>query len=374
MEETNKSTAAAEGDDTDQKRSSVPGAQGLNEAGERRLRESSDRNTKRGARASPSAPTTPGAYSATGSSHGSNTSKGRKDRRAMDEKVAAQPTVPGAHTALPSAARRTQAKVAARESPSERRKQSNPAADASSAVNEEEKSEDIPVEPVAIAHAVVVNEDTENQMERERIENGEEKEILRRQLEDAMIRTEEKERRNKRCMYIFIFVVVVIIAGFGAYFGTRGSSTDNAEGGATPSIADQGDSPTAATPAPTPGPTASPTSSRCFLLETVLVDHDPLHEDAKNWLCDDDTWVPPANDFDPDRLWNERYAMAVLYYSTNGNGWTFDDGWLSSTSVCDWTQVTCVGSDSRVTNIYSSESCLSLFLPVPQLQQICHLT
>jgi hypothetical protein len=733
MEETNKSTAAAEGDDTDQKLpaepkrsskgsarekserdakrkagrfgsgSSVPGAQALNEAGERRLRESSDRNTKRGARASPSAPTIPGAHSATGSSRVSK-SKGPKDRRSdrapsgsrpsrpvRDEKVAvrrqrqSKPSVPGAHTAPPSAARRKQARLTARES------QSNPAANASSAVNEEEKSEDVPVEPVPVlAQAVVVKEEVDKENQKLK-ENEEEKEILRRQLEDAMIRTEEEKRRNKRCMYIFIFVVVVIIAGVGAYFGTYGSSTDNEEGEATPS-ADQSDSPTAATsfnptipapttsaptfgprfdppseedcaaiangdaltnqegaivnefdltidvtfvstsetdmndalmdelmnviqqflmpslvgcvvedirrldapvirgnrkldtslryiilnaiangeylaeesceedaeapcyrvsvnlqlflneetrfftlinfiaadfdgstrplvdrlgladpfktiqlvgvssltpteaptpqpsslpsvsptmnptgspttppptatpsasptrqpvvgpttesptrsptkaptrsptppptpdptatpvvgptpppttapptnvpspdpspapvvaptppptpsptrdptltptraptPPPTPEPTASPTS-RCSMLEGILLDHNPLHVDAKNWLCDTDAWVPPPNDFDSDRLWNERYAVAVLYYSTNGNGWDNDDSWLTSTSVCDWTQVTCVGSDSRVTNIYSSESCLSLFLPVPQLQQICHLT
>jgi hypothetical protein len=721
-------------------RSPVPGAQALTEAGERRLREKSDRNTKRGAIASRSATTTPGAYSATVSSHGSN-SKGRKDRRGdkasgsrplrpeeRDEKAAAarrqrqgKPAVPGAYTALPSAARRKQDRLAARESPSARRKQSKPAANASNAVNEEEKSEDIQVDPVTVALAVVVNEEvgTENQklkmMERERIENGEEKEILRRQMEDAMIRTEEKKRRNKRCMYIFIFFVVAIIAGVGAYFGTRGSSTDNAEGEATPS-ADQGDSPTAATsfnpttpaptsaaptsgllfnppseedcaaiangdaltnqeggivnefnlpvdvtflptsdtdmndalmdelmnaiqqylmpllvgcvvedsrrldapvirgsrkldsslryvilnaitngeylaeesceedveapcyrvsvnlqlflkeetsfftlinfiaadfdgsarplvdrlgladpfktielvgvssltpteaptsqpsslpsvsptmnptaspttppptatpsasptrqpvvapttespttsptkaptlsptppptpdptaapvvettPPPTPSPTRDPTltptraptpsptplptppptraptplptrvptrvptplptpdptplptrdptpppTSRCSMLEAILVDHDPLHVDAKNWLCDVDTWIPLANDFDPDRLWNERYAMAVLYYSTNGNGWRTVNGWLSSNSVCDWSGTfdfdnNCGGSDSRVTGIFLCESCLSLFRescsslfpPVPQLQQVCHLT
>jgi hypothetical protein len=110
MEETNKSTAAAEGDATDQKlsaepkmsskgsarekserdakrkagqsgsRSPVPGAQALNEAGERRLRLKADRNTKRTSRASQSALTSPGAHNASGSSSGSK-SKGRKDRR-----------------------------------------------------------------------------------------------------------------------------------------------------------------------------------------------------------------------------------------------------------------------------------------------------
>jgi hypothetical protein len=111
------------------------------------------------------------------------------------------------------------------------------------------------------------------------------------------------------------------------------------------------------------------------------VDHVPLHVDSKNWLCDTDTWVPPANDFDSDRLWNERYAMVVFYHSTNGNGWPTDNGWLSSTSVCDWYMKDyysvvdpCRGPDSRVTNIDLCESCLSLFPPVAQLQQVCHLT
>jgi hypothetical protein len=393
------------------------------------------------------------------------------------------------------------------------------------------------------------------QMEDPMIRTEEEKEILRRRMENAMIRTEEKKRRNKHRMHIFIFVVVVIIAGVGAYFGTRGSSTDNADGEATPTelilydaptpedcekigagiaieeedqllersfnmlidiqLTVQADiqvllldfqerfqqvlvpdlagcsmqnnpyviangivtvgvsvdmacqvesdtchaavanlllkvrgeerifnllgiilevvgkidleeklqlgppfdqitviqiystdetpsaSPTAfpttnptkassASPTGTSRPSAAPSISRCSMLEAILVDHDPLHVDAKNWLCDTDTWVPPANDFDPDRLWNERYAMAVFYYSTNGNGWNFNDGWLSSTSVCDWSMLDvthetappyarksvspCGGSDSRVTVISVGESCLSLFSPVAQLQQVCHLT
>jgi hypothetical protein len=214
--------------------------------------------------------------------------------------------------------------------------------------------------------------------------SNEEKEILRRQMEDkmedTMKRTEEKKPWNHRRMYIFIFVVVVIIAGVGAYFGTRDSSTDNAEGGATLIVGSTPaptKSPTKSpTNPPTPAPTPAPTTLRCSMLEAILVDHDPLHVDAKNWLCNDDTWVPPANDFDSDRLWNERYAMAVFYFSTNWNGWIIDDGWLSSTSVCDWYTRgnPCGGSDSRVTEINVGESCLSVFPPVAQLQQVCHLT
>jgi hypothetical protein len=103
------------------------------------------------------------------------------------------------------------------------------------------------------------------------------------------------------------------------------------------------------------------------MLEAILADHVPLHVDAKNWLCDTDTWVPPADDSDTDRQWNERYAMVVLYYSTNGNGWNIDDGWLSSASVCDRTGTSC--DSSKVTDLSMGESCLSLFLPVARLQQ-----
>jgi hypothetical protein len=102
------------------------------------------------------------------------------------------------------------------------------------------------------------------------------------------------------------------------------------------------------------------------MLEAILADHDPLHADAKSWLCDTDTWVPPSDDFDPDRSWNERYAMVVFYYSTNGNGWVNNDGWISSTSICDWYMDgldPCDGSDSRITKFRLGESCLSFFSP-----------
>ena len=75
----------------------------------------------------------------------------------------------------------------------------------------------------------------------------------------------------------------------------------------------------------------------------------PLHSDALTWLTNDDTWLPSEgtkttmvtgpNGGDQslwDALWIERYALVVLYYDTNGNGWTNKDGWLSNRSVCNW--------------------------------------
>ena len=45
----------------------------------------------------------------------------------------------------------------------------------------------------------------------------------------------------------------------------------------------------------------------------------------------------PAND----GLWEERFAVVVLYYATGGAGWTDNTGWLSSTNHCTWQGLVC---------------------------------
>jgi hypothetical protein len=45
----------------------------------------------------------------------------------------------------------------------------------------------------------------------------------------------------------------------------------------------------------------------------------------------------------------ERYALAVLYYATDGDGWSNNSGWLTDVSVCTWQGITC--ADSLVTKI-----------------------
>ena len=40
----------------------------------------------------------------------------------------------------------------------------------------------------------------------------------------------------------------------------------------------------------------------------------------------------------------ERYILAVLYYSTDGNiRWYNSTGWLSNQTICSWDLVTCSG-------------------------------
>ena len=40
---------------------------------------------------------------------------------------------------------------------------------------------------------------------------------------------------------------------------------------------------------------------------------------------------------------NQRYAMATIYYSTNGANWADDTGWVSALNECSWRGVTCDG-------------------------------
>ena len=89
---------------------------------------------------------------------------------------------------------------------------------------------------------------------------------------------------------------------------------------------------------------------RSFLEELLLKYFDtPLHSDALTWLTDEDAWSPPEDskttvvtgpNGEAQSLWDallvERYALAVFYYETNGDGWSTNNRWLSDQSVCDW--------------------------------------
>jgi hypothetical protein len=65
-----------------------------------------------------------------------------------------------------------------------------------------------------------------------------------------------------------------------------------------------------------------------------IAENDPSSPQAKAlaWLQDD----PLFDEYELYRL-NQRYALAVLYYSTEGeSSWTNSSGWLSNLNECDW--------------------------------------
>jgi hypothetical protein len=89
-------------------------------------------------------------------------------------------------------------------------------------------------------------------------------------------------------------------------------------------------------PSPTPQPMSSPTSYIASVLPEYsieIAENDPTSPQARalDWLQDD----PRHNEYELYRLL-QRYALAVLYYSTNGDSWENRTGWLSSDNECEW--------------------------------------
>jgi len=53
--------------------------------------------------------------------------------------------------------------------------------------------------------------------------------------------------------------------------------------------------------------------------------------DALNWLANN-----TKIDSYSDKMKIQRYALATLYYSSSGNGWQYNTGWLSDEDECGW--------------------------------------
>jgi hypothetical protein len=59
--------------------------------------------------------------------------------------------------------------------------------------------------------------------------------------------------------------------------------------------------------------------------------------------------LQPGTDDDAQII--QRYVLAVLYYATNGDGWTNKEGWLGSSNECDWLNVGCNVTSGVVTDL-----------------------
>eukprot|EP00980_Cylindrotheca_fusiformis_P006436 scaffold1376_cov125-Cylindrotheca_fusiformis.AAC.2 len=70
----------------------------------------------------------------------------------------------------------------------------------------------------------------------------------------------------------------------------------------------------------------------------------PQHN-AIEWLSNRDERLLPPSDSDQTQ---ERYALAVFYYSAMGQQWDHNNNWLSGDSVCKWYGVFCDNDDQHV--------------------------
>jgi hypothetical protein len=93
----------------------------------------------------------------------------------------------------------------------------------------------------------------------------------------------------------------------------------------------------AVTTRPTPPPFPSPSAVTDFMngLPAYSIDlagnNTSPQAKAFTWLQDD----PLYNEYEVYRL-NQRYVLAVLYYSTRGESWENGDGWLTDRNECSW--------------------------------------
>jgi hypothetical protein len=123
-------------------------------------------------------------------------------------------------------------------------------------------------------------------------------------------------------------------------------------------------------------PTQSPTSSAVnefmnglpsYSLELAENDISSPQAKALWWLQMD----PQYNEYELYRLY-QRYALAVLYYSTNGDSWSDNSGWLSDDNECLWyhqfdelathNDISCTEA-SRLTALYLDKNGLDGTIP-----------
>lgn len=118
---------------------------------------------------------------------------------------------------------------------------------------------------------------------------------------------------------------------------------------------------------PNDPPTASPTEQDeyDYLYDLVHVfsgdaldDNSTAQYQALQWLAYEDPAGLPIKESNASTL-IERYAAAVLYYSTQGDLWSSDLNFLSNSSVCDWNDgefgLTCEDTSDFVKQVYIGE-------------------
>ena len=143
------------------------------------------------------------------------------------------------------------------------------------------------------------------------------------------------QRRSSRIAMAALVVIFIVAIVVGAVVGTRNNSA--------PILPQSNDT---LSPAPTEMPSSAPSLSPTTAEFTVLYEFiasssldggaalenpsSPQYQ-ALKWLFNNTNLQEYAN---AQRL--QRYAMSVLYFSTNGDDWLTSTNWLSDESECDW--------------------------------------
>ncbi|CAJ1960424.1 unnamed protein product [Cylindrotheca closterium] len=81
------------------------------------------------------------------------------------------------------------------------------------------------------------------------------------------------------------------------------------------------------------------------LTEAVLDDPNSPQAAALRWI-EENSSQASSNKHNP--YLAQRYALAVVYYSMDGQHWTNSDGWLSNEGYCKWYGVQCLGTEGSI--------------------------
>ncbi len=173
-----------------------------------------------------------------------------------------------------------------------------------------------PTDPVVTATLV---ENREEEME-EQLQDYEQQLEQIRKAPRAQVITSDGRRK-----WIMIAVVIMALLIVGVTIGT-----------VIPLISKR--NPVYPTPPPTPSPTIPPPQGLIDLLSFISSDggvalqtNSTPQNNALNWLAGNAILDSYSNETKI-----QRYVLATLYYSTNGDGWKKKTGWLDNGDECDW--------------------------------------
>ena len=97
-----------------------------------------------------------------------------------------------------------------------------------------------------------------------------------------------------------------------------------------------------------------------FTQSESLEDHESPQTRALDWILRSEISMI---EWDCQNLLKEKFALATLFYATNGNeSWVSTDGWMSSDSICSWYGITC-NSRGAIRRLDLSQNGLASSIP-----------
>ena len=181
------------------------------------------------------------------------------------------------------------------------------------------------------------------------------------------------KRRHRVCMVVSLAITILLVTSITIFFTSNGDSTKDQSAYYPPTLPSNNVG--SGGKDPVQNPDSQPTDpieaaenntaneisqiDLIFLLEdfdyitskitpdkSVFDDSDTPQSKAKEWCIND---MAKVNEETSDRI-AQRYILATLFFSTNGNGWVNANGWLNG-HECLWHGVTCEPGADNVTSV-----------------------